>query len=372
MTETTAVATAPWGGRSGRRACAPPSRSDRREITIGQAPNSPLWCSRPRGCWRSSDPVGVGTGLDVIGGWRWRSGRSTRSRGVNPFRRLLGTVVLGGLRRLDARPLARPGCATMRPWRGKATAIRSGSTRSPRRARTCTARPDSSASCHRPRCSTPGAAPGGSRSSWPGVGCPSSASTTTRRCSRPRAAGARSVTWIQADVTTLDLGQVFDVVVMAGNVPLFTPPGHAGRAGRRRGASRRPGRGARRRVPARPRLRARRVRPPLHGRRARARRRWATWAREPFPGDGVVRGLTPPPAPVVVAPARGQAAGCRPGPRRAPRPLRRPSSRVGAGRGAGCATAWSGGTSRRRARSPSRPASRGRARRRRDGRSPCR
>ena len=34
-----------------------------------------------------------------------------------------------------------------------------------------------------------------------------------------------SVTWIQADLTTLDLGQVFDVVVMAGNVPLFTPPG---------------------------------------------------------------------------------------------------------------------------------------------------
>lgn len=34
-----------------------------------------------------------------------------------------------------------------------------------------------------------------------------------------------TVTWIQADVTTLDLGQVFDVVVMAGNVPLFTPPG---------------------------------------------------------------------------------------------------------------------------------------------------
>jgi SAM-dependent methyltransferase len=34
-----------------------------------------------------------------------------------------------------------------------------------------------------------------------------------------------AVTWIQADVTTLDLGQVFDIVVMAGNVPLFTPPG---------------------------------------------------------------------------------------------------------------------------------------------------
>ncbi len=34
-----------------------------------------------------------------------------------------------------------------------------------------------------------------------------------------------AVTWIRADVTRLDLGQVFDVVVMAGNVPLFTPVG---------------------------------------------------------------------------------------------------------------------------------------------------
>jgi SAM-dependent methyltransferase len=34
-----------------------------------------------------------------------------------------------------------------------------------------------------------------------------------------------SVRWIPADLTTLDLGQVFDIVVMAGNVPLFTPPG---------------------------------------------------------------------------------------------------------------------------------------------------
>ena len=31
--------------------------------------------------------------------------------------------------------------------------------------------------------------------------------------------------WLEADVSTLDLGRVFDVVVMAGNVPLFTPPG---------------------------------------------------------------------------------------------------------------------------------------------------
>ncbi len=33
------------------------------------------------------------------------------------------------------------------------------------------------------------------------------------------------ITWIQADVTVLDLERTFDVVVMAGNVPLFTPEG---------------------------------------------------------------------------------------------------------------------------------------------------
>ena len=33
------------------------------------------------------------------------------------------------------------------------------------------------------------------------------------------------VEWIQSDLAALDLGRVFDVVVMAGNVPLFTPPG---------------------------------------------------------------------------------------------------------------------------------------------------
>ncbi|MEY2402970.1 MAG: hypothetical protein QOD38_521 [Acidimicrobiaceae bacterium] len=31
--------------------------------------------------------------------------------------------------------------------------------------------------------------------------------------------------WVQADLTTIDLDLVFDVVVLAGNVPLFTPPG---------------------------------------------------------------------------------------------------------------------------------------------------
>ncbi len=36
---------------------------------------------------------------------------------------------------------------------------------------------------------------------------------------------APELEWIEADVARLDLARVFDVVVMAGNVPLFTPPG---------------------------------------------------------------------------------------------------------------------------------------------------
>lgn len=34
-----------------------------------------------------------------------------------------------------------------------------------------------------------------------------------------------AVEWIESDLRSLDLGRTFDVVVMAGNVPLFTPPG---------------------------------------------------------------------------------------------------------------------------------------------------
>ena len=36
---------------------------------------------------------------------------------------------------------------------------------------------------------------------------------------------APEVHWVEADLTALDIGRTFDVVVMAGNVPLFTPPG---------------------------------------------------------------------------------------------------------------------------------------------------
>ena len=34
-----------------------------------------------------------------------------------------------------------------------------------------------------------------------------------------------AITWVASDLTELDLGRTFDVVVMAGNVPLFTPLG---------------------------------------------------------------------------------------------------------------------------------------------------
>jgi SAM-dependent methyltransferase len=34
-----------------------------------------------------------------------------------------------------------------------------------------------------------------------------------------------SILWVEHDLTTFDLGRSFDVVVMAGNVPLFTPAG---------------------------------------------------------------------------------------------------------------------------------------------------
>ena len=36
---------------------------------------------------------------------------------------------------------------------------------------------------------------------------------------------APGLEWIEHDLTTLDLGREFDIVLMAGNVPLFTPPG---------------------------------------------------------------------------------------------------------------------------------------------------
>jgi SAM-dependent methyltransferase len=51
-----------------------------------------------------------------------------------------------------------------------------------------------------------------------GVDIDSSMLTTAR-------ANGPDIEWHEHDLATLDLGRVFDVVVMAGNVPLFTPPG---------------------------------------------------------------------------------------------------------------------------------------------------
>ncbi|MET9632919.1 class I SAM-dependent methyltransferase [Lentzea sp. NPDC006480] len=39
---------------------------------------------------------------------------------------------------------------------------------------------------------------------------------------------APDITWVRSDLALLDLGRTFDVVVMAGNVPLFTEPGTQG------------------------------------------------------------------------------------------------------------------------------------------------
>ena len=37
---------------------------------------------------------------------------------------------------------------------------------------------------------------------------------------------APDLEWVEADLTEFDLGRTFDVVVLAGNVPLFTPDGN--------------------------------------------------------------------------------------------------------------------------------------------------
>ena len=81
------------------------------------------------------------------------------------------------------------------------------------------------------RCSMRGAAPGGWRSSSAGAATRSSGSTSTRRCSRrpaPRRPTSRgcAATW-PTPGSTSD-GQTFDVVVMAGNVLIFVPPGTEG------------------------------------------------------------------------------------------------------------------------------------------------
>ena len=43
---------------------------------------------------------------------------------------------------------------------------------------------------------------------------------------RRQSVGVAGVTWVEADLSGLRLGRLFDVVVLAGNVPLFCPPGN--------------------------------------------------------------------------------------------------------------------------------------------------
>lgn len=112
-----------------------------------------------------------------------------------------------------------------------------------------------------------------------GVDCDTSMLATARR----RAPGIR---WVEEDMTALDLGEEFDVVVMAGNVPLFTPPGT--QAALVAGAARHlaPG-GAL--VLGFQLGRGYEVDDlDAHGAAAGLRldARYATWDRDPFPGDG--------------------------------------------------------------------------------------
>lgn len=97
---------------------------------------------------------------------------------------------------------------------------------------------------------------------------------------------APDLTWVTSDLADLDLGRRFDVVVLAGNVPLFTPPGTQGalvagcarhlRPGGHLVAGFQLGRGYTAGEYA------------AHAAAAGlvAAGRWSTWDRDPFPGDG--------------------------------------------------------------------------------------
>jgi SAM-dependent methyltransferase len=97
---------------------------------------------------------------------------------------------------------------------------------------------------------------------------------------------APDLAWVHADLTELDLGRTFDVVVLAGNVPLFTPAGTEaaliGRCAAHVGAG-----GAL--VTGFQLGRGYEVADlDAHGGAAglALAERWATWDREPFPIDG--------------------------------------------------------------------------------------
>jgi len=94
------------------------------------------------------------------------------------------------------------------------------------------------------------------------------------------------LTWVEADMIGLDLGRAFDVVLMAGNVPLFTPPGT--QAALIDGCARhlRPGGALVAGFQLEPRYPV--VEYDRHCQDAglELAERWSTWDRLPFPGPG--------------------------------------------------------------------------------------
>ncbi len=97
---------------------------------------------------------------------------------------------------------------------------------------------------------------------------------------------APDVRWVDSDLAGLDLGRTFDVVLMAGNVPLFTPPGtHAAVVA---GCARHVGPGGALVCGFQLDRGYDLVAYDEHCRLAGLEldRRWATWDRRPFPGDG--------------------------------------------------------------------------------------
>ena len=97
---------------------------------------------------------------------------------------------------------------------------------------------------------------------------------------------APDLAWVTSDLADLDLGRRFDVVVLAGNVPLFTPPGTQGalvagcarhvRAGGHLVAGFQLGRG----------YDVGEYEAHAAAAGLVAAGRWSTWDRDPFPGDG--------------------------------------------------------------------------------------
>ena len=102
-------------------------------------------------------------------------------------------------------------------------------------------------------------------------------------------ARAPQVRFELADLAALALDRTFDIVVMAGNVPLFTPTGTEGALVGGCRASRFREWAARGRLPTRSRLHARRVRRAMPGQRARTRRTLGDVGVRPLVRNGRLR-----------------------------------------------------------------------------------